>query len=608
MLGWRVASINLVAAWGVTLTTWTLLWTTLAAATVALVVLFRTRWNHVRPWRKCAVLSLWVHVLLACLTMTVRIVSGSAGQGPDETMQVAILPPEAIVDEPSPQEPDVEDPEELAPDFEQAADPPLIEPPTPPLADPDTEASDRRDESAEPAAALDAAALEAPVESATDTPTPAPATPLEAPPLTPAPELPEESQAPSETGPTEPPPTDDQEAAAQPAESAPVAPRTQPPAPNIPAELAGRFAEDRRDAVVRGGGNAATEQAVRSALAWLAGAQSDDGRWDASRHGAGDERIVLGHDRQRAGANADTGVTGLAVLAFLGAGHTHQRGSYPARVAEGLEYLRRSQASDGNVYGDAHFFARMYCHSMAAFALAEALALSEDAALAPAVERATAFSLAAQHPADGGWRYRPGNTGDTSQLGWQLMALRSAELAGVEIPAATWTGVERFLRRVRRGQTGGLAAYRPDAAPSRSMTAEAFYCRQLIAHRFRGHTPATAAREATTSLLRTVPAARNANLYYWYYATLALHHARHDSPAAATAWQTWNDALVHALLTTQSDDGSWPATTVWGGYGGRVYTTAMAALCLEVYYRYDPAAGEPSVPPGVAGRSWRPVR
>jgi hypothetical protein len=90
-----------------------------------------------------------------------------------------------------------------------------------------------------------------------------------------------------------------------------------------------------------------------------------------------------------------------------------------------------------------------------------------------------------------------------------------------------------------------------------------------------------------------LPGADRVNLYYWYYATLALQHRQQSGDAALAAWRTWNHALTAALLNTQVSDGpdagSWNTNTLWGGYGGRVYTTAMAAMCLEVYYRYAPA-------------------
>ena len=218
---------------------------------------------------------------------------------------------------------------------------------------------------------------------------------------------------------------------------------------------------------------------------------------------------------------------------------------------------------------------------------------------------AVRYTLSMQHPSDGGWRYRRGDTGDTSQLGWQLMTLKSALLADIDIPQKTWTRVERFLRRVQRGSSGGLAAYRPEGAPSRTMTAEAMFCRQLLPGGDASNPNRAVFGEATASIMKELPGSERKNLYYWYYASLALHQNRHQSAEAAEAWQRWNQALTTVLLTTQQDDGSWNSDTVWGGYGGRVYTPALSALCLEVYYRYNP--GEASSE--VAGREgWQSVR
>jgi hypothetical protein len=360
--------------------------------------------------------------------------------------------------------------------------------------------------------------------------------------------------------------------------------------PPATSPYAKRHAPDRLQYAERHGGSVQTEAAVAAALKWLAQTQSEDGRWDASRFGAGIEYAVLGHDRGGAGADADGGITALAILAFLGAGHSHVEGDYQTTVARGLEFLMREQTADGHLASSTSLYARMYCHSMSAFALAEALAMTGDKRLEPAVRRAVDYSVRAQHPSTGGWRYRPGDQGDTSQLGWQLMSLWSAERAGITVPPQTWTGAERFLRTVRRGRVGGLASYRPDGPPSTPMTAEAMYCRQIVGEALGSGTEPSTAAEATAALLAVPPEPSRVNLYYWYYGTLALHHQQGAGRDAENAWNTWNTALslslVNAQLSEGPEAGSWEPNCVWGGYGGRVYSTAIAAMCLEVYYRY----------------------
>jgi hypothetical protein len=391
-------------------------------------------------------------------------------------------------------------------------------------------------------------------------------------------------------------PTGDAPASATPTAGAPTSPTQRladTPAPAgasgdraVPQPYSLRQGKDRLERAKRYGATQESENAVDAALAWLARNQSSNGRWDASQFGAGDERRVLGHDRQRAGSGADAGVTGLALLAFLGAGHTHLEGPHADTVTRGLDYLISIQRDDGSLGGEAATFAYMYCHAMATFALSEAYALTDDSRIAPAVRRAVAYTLRAQHPTTGGWRYRPGDLGDTSQLGWQVMVLKSAQLGGVEVPDDALRRAARYLDSVASGRQGGLASYRPRERPSHTMTAEALAARQFL-----GAPPSGgAADEAASLLLTSAPNQTEVNVYYWYYATLAMFQLQGEP------WQRWNEALQPTLIARQHAAGelagSWPPSTVWGGYGGRVYSTALATLCLEVYYRYLPIYGD----------------
>ncbi len=579
-----------------------LVWCALVALSVTIIVLMRARWGQSRPLQKCAVLSLLVHLIFACLAMTVRIVvgdGGGGGSGPpirvrlvdDSTGPVAMAPITSDI------EPDITPPPllELPPTPEPpAADTATTADIDPPDAPQPAEASPVESEVAKPVEPQSTAELPAVADDATShvvdaTDEPAPNSSADS--------LASNVPDPASSDPTVPP------------TAAPTASATQPPSPEVPAPTpvpgayALRAAPGRLGLIESQGGNVQTEAAVSAALHWLAAAQSPDGRWDADRFGAGRELAVMGHDRHGAGRNADTGISALALLAFLGAGHSHQVGDYQQEVRRGLDFLIRSQGTDGSIVGSAEFYAQMYCHSMATFALAEAAAMTGDKRLQPAVARAANFCIRAQHPSTGGWRYQSGDAGDTSQLGWQIMALASAERAGLAVPRQTWTGVEQFLRSVRRGNYGGLASYRPDSPTSTSMTAEALYCRLLLSQTFGNAIDEQSADEATGQLLSALPDADRVNLYYWYYATLALHHRQQASDQSAAAWHAWNDALTSVLLGKQvasgPDAGSWNTDCLWGGYGGRVYTTAISAMCLEVYYRYAP---EPKKDPWVAAR------
>ena len=560
---------------------------------IALVVLMWTRWGHSRPLQKCAALSLLVHLMLAFLTMTVRIVAGDGGGGGGAPIRVRIVQergtattlPHALTETNATR--DTAAPQLFAPPPTKDEVPTFVEdtPPKPAQAEVVTEGAakppvDSVKNIAETHDALMAPALLADVHPDKTI------APVKTPDKAAAPAVKPPEPAANSAAATPPTPPDGQlpTAAAQ-ASSAAVADT-----------YSLRSASDRLSLIEGQGGNAKTEAAVVAALNWLVAAQSRDGRWSANQFGAGQEQMVLGQDRGGAGRNADTGVSALALLAFLGAGHSHVQGEYRDTVRRGIDFLLRSQAADGSLFGDSTLYAQMYCHSMSTFALAEAEAMSGDRRLDPAVIKAVNFSLAAQNTGTGGWRYRPGDSGDTSQMGWQIMSLASAKRAGIRVPDQTWNRIDRFLRSVRRGNFGGLASYRPDSPASTSMTAESLYCHLVLDEMSGLSFTEPAANEATDQLLTSLPTADRVNLYYWYYATLALHHRGQTNDAASTAWHTWNDALTGALLSTQvtegSESGSWNTNCLWGGYGGRVYTTSLAAMCLEVYYRYAPAPSE----------------
>ena len=351
----------------------------------------------------------------------------------------------------------------------------------------------------------------------------------------------------------------------------------------LPPIYESRVKGDRDETVRAGGGTMLTEAAVEFALGWLVRNQNASGGWDASLFGSGRETRVLGHDRGGAGAESDTGVSGLALLAFLGAGHTHYTGKHRETAQKGLEFLL-SQQRDGNLGGNARTFAKMYCHSIALFAVCEAYAMTGDARIEPYAQQAVAYSVAAQSPGDGGWRYRPGDLGDMSQFGWQVMALKSAQLAGLDLPPVTEERMRGFLERCMSESHHGRSSYRPGEFPSRTMTAEAMLCRLFLYPK----PDLTALEGASRYVSEQLPGEGKSNLYYWYYATLALQQLGGDR------WTRWNAALQETLLSSQRRSGqlagSWDADTVWGSYGGRVYSTAMATLCLEAYYRYSAGA------------------
>jgi len=382
---------------------------------------------------------------------------------------------------------------------------------------------------------------------------------------------------------------------------------------SVPIQYQMRLSPQRQQYAMLNGGDVDTESAVERALAWLARAQGIDGGWHAAEHGAGRVPSAANKGnhseyRHNAGLKANTAMTGLALLAFLGAGHTHVDGQYKEVVTRGLLYLKDQQLPSGDLSGRDQVgreptvrFARMYSHGMAALALTEAYGMTGDPVLLPTVQFACKYTLGAMNPRTGGWRYEfpTDDPGDMSQFGWQAMLLKSsANHQAISLAPQTRMVMQRFLDSVSTGRHGGLGIYRPKAGQmAASEQATPAMTAELLASRLLLGFPITplASEEGQRMILKNLPGQSEENLYYWYYATLAMYQLRGDgelNSQSQLAWNQWNDPLKQQLCSTQvprgQEEGSWNPSCLWGGYGGRVYSTAVACMCLEVYYRYLP--------------------
>ena len=345
--------------------------------------------------------------------------------------------------------------------------------------------------------------------------------------------------------------------------------------------LAMRKPESRKEATKALGGSAASEEAVERGLQWLAQHQHADGHWSIHDFPCQDHTCT-GHGS----FHSDTAATGLALLAFLGAGYTHQSGQHQAVVDRAVKWHLQHQKPDGDLFADESEFVWFYSHGMASIALCEAYGLTKDPALRDPAQRALDFIVAGQHPEFGGWRYRPKFESDTSVSGWQLMALKSGEMASLKVPKEAYTKVTSWLDTVESKTLPGQFAYHPSRPASVAMSAEGLLMRQYLGAR-RNDADLIAGAEY---LRQHLPDLNQRDSYYWYYGTQVMFHMQ------GVYWEEWNARLRDTLVTSQLKDGgssgSWnpdgPTPEKWGTAGGRHYVTCMNLLMLEVYYRHLP--------------------
>lgn len=343
--------------------------------------------------------------------------------------------------------------------------------------------------------------------------------------------------------------------------------------------LAGRTGENRTRLAIERGGTPESEAAVALALEWFANHQRPDGSW-SFEHSQGPCRNRCRNDG--ALATNTVAATSMALLPFLGAGQTHKEGKYKKVVEAGLYFLGSQMkiSESGGSLMQADGGGSMYSHGLASIVICEAYAMTEDRSLANAAQQAINFIQYAQDPVGGGWRYSPQSPGDTSVVGWQLMALKSGHMAYLQIDPRTIKGCEKFLDSVQVDYGSGYGY--TDPGNGQATTAVGLLCRMYLGWN-RDH---PALKRGVLAMSKAGP--DPANMYYNYYATQVMRH--YDGPE----WEKWNAVMRDQLVGSQSkqghEKGSWfmPGDGLGAATGGRIYCTSMSTMILEVYYRHMP--------------------
>ena len=354
---------------------------------------------------------------------------------------------------------------------------------------------------------------------------------------------------------------------------------------------AGRGGRGKIERLQKNGGGEDTESAVLAGLLWLQAHQAKNGSWGrvaASR--------LCRTEPPCSGMVVECHLasSGLALLAFLGAGYTHRDGpqsTFALTVRRATEYISSCQLQSG-LFDDPDP-RHLYTHAICTFALAELYGLTQDQALREPVLRGLAYLSTAQQD-NGGWDYnglRSGR-GDASITSWCVMALRAARAAGLPVSSATWRGAQRFYN-VATDSNAAAVCYSVQSG-LRSGGSLALTASGILGRNYLGIGGGPVEKLLLEKVEECPPAPGKTptgsespyqyTLYYIYYGTLVMFHE------GGEAWSVWNATMKKELLGSQCRDGhakgSWNPVGCDSGPGLRIYTTAMAVLNLEVYYRY----------------------
>jgi len=341
-------------------------------------------------------------------------------------------------------------------------------------------------------------------------------------------------------------------------------------------DFGGRSEAGRRAAVKKYGGTVESEKSVNLGLTWLQKIQRKDGSWSFGDVGdAGTPGSMQ---------TTDVGATSLALLCMLGGGHTRQTpGQYQETVTKGLAWLMKAgirSPAGADMRGSHQGNSGMYVQGLATICLSEAAALEpKDRELRRITLGAVRFIEKSQG-SDGGWRYQPREVpGDTSVVGWQVMALQSARAGGISVSPDTFSDARKFLNFVQ-AEDGVYYGYTGPEKGRATTTAVGLLCRMYM-----GWKREKPQLQKGVEFLSNLGPSRE-DIYFNYYATQVLHHWDGE------LWDKWNEQMREQLVANQIKEGpgagSWDVTDPHGNAGGRIYQTTLSLLTLEVYYRHLP--------------------
>lgn len=290
------------------------------------------------------------------------------------------------------------------------------------------------------------------------------------------------------------------------------------------------------------------------------------------------------------GIRPDVTMTSLAVLALGSMGHQPSDPTPAGKAmkkALGFVLQPANQESDG-YFGKADA-SKMYGHGITSLMLAEMLGMGGDEAqdklIRERCRKAIDLILRAQRlPKNehnrGGWRYTPDAAdSDMSVTCWQVMALRAARNAGMDVPKESIDLAVRYIKSLYSGDRPGRAGFGYAGKGSEiSTTAEGLLALQVC-----GDYDSEEVKGASERLLQKGLSAGDKWFYYTaYYMAQGMYQRGEKFSTEGRRM------IADAVLPLQRAEGSWEAESGEERQGGKVYSTSLAVLSLAVKNHFLP--------------------
>lgn len=323
-----------------------------------------------------------------------------------------------------------------------------------------------------------------------------------------------------------------------------------------PETIRGRKPQDVADVVIE----PQTEQIIQGALKWLAAQQSPSGAWSENQN--------------------PVAMTGYVTMAFLSCGHLPGEGEHSRTVSRGVQYLLDCVGPDGYISSASAAAGKkqsnMYDHGIAGIALAEVYGQTKDPNVRAKLEKVIKLTVSAQSK-QGGWRYAPRPTdADISVTVLQVVQLRAAKNAGMDVPQETIDRAVKYVRSCVDQKSGGFCYQPGNNKPGFARTAAAIYSLQVC-----GQYDDPLIGPGSRYLDQTRDT-REWFTYGHFYAAPAKYMIGGET------WKNWYQHMSKKLTSSVRRNGEMYSWSAVDNPRNDIYATAVYTMILAMPYHYIP--------------------